>query len=724
MNGPIRRILIFFVLAVLPASRAYSERLCDPAYEDCRAALIQLIRSEQTGIDVAFWFMEDDRYAAELIARARAGVLVRVLVDPRANAEHPVNATVLSQLAAAGIPMRRREGGGILHWKMMLFAGQRTVEFSGANYSPDAFLPTDPYRNFIDEAIFFIDDLPVVQSFMTRFDDLWIDEESYANHANISGTPTRRYATYPIAPELNFVPLKNYRRRAVSAYNAETLGIDVVMYRITDRAHADALIAAVQRGVPTRLITEQQQYRDPTRLWHSWNVDRLYMAGVAVRERAHLGLNHQKSVILRGQGLTIFGSSNWTSSSADRQEEHNYFTKKPSIAAWFQQQFDRKWNNLGLAPETQPFTPLPPDRPVSVSPAYNSTGVPLQASLVFNAGPFAHLYDIYFGTAPDPPLLAAAVELGPTEPNGRPREYVLPPLAPSTTYYWRIVARTMAQQTSQGDTWLFTTGTAPTAPAPTPPDPTPPAPPTTPPPAPVAPRPRMAIDIPANGMAVRQPFMFAGWALDAAAATGAGVDVVHVYAYPNPGSGTPPHFIGAAMTGGARPDVAAAFGPQFATPGYGMLVRGLSPGRYMLVAFARSLVAGTFALSRAVQVDVLPGAQIMLDAPHSGTTVTPAFQVAGWALDFGAASGGGVDIVHVWGYRLDAPAAPLFLGQASANVARPDVGAAFGSQFSSAGFGLLTHDVPPGRYRIVAYARSLVTGTFAATATADVVVSK
>ncbi len=720
MSEPIRRVLLFLVLAGLVASTARAEeRLCDPAAEDCRAALIQLIRAEQTGIDVAFWFMEDGRYANELVARARAGVPVRVLMDRRANPEHPVNAQLVAQLAAAGIPMRRRENGGILHWKMMLFAGQQTVEFSGANYSPDALVPADPYRNYVDEAIYFTDDPAVVHSFMRRFDDFWIDQETYRNEANITGTLARRYPVYPLDPELNFVPLHNYRSKSLTAFGAETQAIDAIMYRVTDRAYTDALIAAMQRGVHVRLVTEQEQYRDPTRPWHSWNIDRMYMAGVEIRERAHLGLNHQKSVILRSQGLTIFGSSNWTAPSADRQEEHNYFTRKGWIATWFQQQFDRKWNNLGPAPETQPFAPRPSDRPVSVAPAYNSTGVSLQAKLVFHAGPFAHLYDIYFGTTPDPPLLAAAVELGPTVPNGPPREYQLPPLAPSTTYYWRIVARTMAQQVRGGDTWLFTTEAA--APAPDP-DPTPDPPPTLPPSGP--PRPAMVIDTPGNGVVVKQPFMIAGWALDAAVATGAGVDIVHVYAYPNPGSGTPPQFLGATTTAVARPDVAAAFGPQFAKTGYGLLVHGLAPGPYRLVAFGRSLVAGTFAISKSVDVQIQPSATIVLDVPRTGDTVTPSFQVAGWALDFSAASGGGVDLVHAWAYRLDAAAAPLFLGQASVNVSRPDVGAAFGSQFSSAGFSLLAPDVPPGRYQVVVYARSLVSGTFAAAATANIVVAR
>ena len=86
------------------------------------------------------------------------------------------------------------------------------------------------------------------------------------------------------------------------------------------------------------------------------------MAGVQIRDRAHEGLNHEKAVLLTGQDMVIFGSSNWTSPSSDSQEEHNYFATKPSITVWFRQQFERKWNNTA-GQETKPFQPLPPTRP-------------------------------------------------------------------------------------------------------------------------------------------------------------------------------------------------------------------------------------------------------------------------------------------------------------------------------------------------------------------------
>ena len=55
-----------------------------------------------------------------------------------------------------------------------------------------------------------------------------------------------------------------------------------------------------------------------------------------------------------------------------------------------------------------------------------------------------------------------------------------------------------------------------------------------------------------------QPFKVAGWALDLGSASGSGVNTVHVWAYPNPGSGQPAIFIGAATYGNARPDVGDA----------------------------------------------------------------------------------------------------------------------------------------------------------------------
>jgi phosphatidylserine/phosphatidylglycerophosphate/cardiolipin synthase-like enzyme len=458
----LRTILLGLLLALSTLALAQpvhaQDRLCDPGNEDCRAILLQLIRNETVAIDVAFWFMEDARYTAELILKHQAGVPVRVLVDLRANSSHPLNAQRLEELRAAGIPMRQRRTSHILHWKMMLFHGQNTVEFSGANYSSAAWRPntSQPYADYVDEAIYFTSDTPIVDSFRTKFDDQWVDTANWSDYANVVLPLTRRYAISPMDPSLNFPPDENFRTRSVNLYTTESQKIDVIMFRITDRQHTDNILAAVARGVGVRLITEPQQYRDRTRLWHSWNVDRLYVGGVQVRHRAHAGLNHQKSVILYGQQTTIFGSSNWTSPSAAGQLEHNIFTTKPHIGSWFVNQFERKWNNSSGVLETSPFVPLPPDAPKTPSPANGQTNVGTTVALTWYGGPWAHLYDVYFGTAPDPPRVASNLALGPSERATQMQSYTVQ-LAPGGTYYWRIVAKTMALMESSSPLWSFTT---------------------------------------------------------------------------------------------------------------------------------------------------------------------------------------------------------------------------------------------------------------------------
>jgi len=132
------------IMSLWPSPAAALERLCDPAFEDCRAPLLSLIKNENVAIDVAFWFMTDTQYSNAILARWQAGVPVRVLMDTEANAAHSGNAAILTQLKNAGIPMRQKTGTGILHWKLMIFQGQNTVEWSGANYSTVAFLPGTP----------------------------------------------------------------------------------------------------------------------------------------------------------------------------------------------------------------------------------------------------------------------------------------------------------------------------------------------------------------------------------------------------------------------------------------------------------------------------------------------------------------------------------------------------------------------------------------------------
>lgn len=71
---------------------------------------------------------------------------------------------------------------------------------------------------------------------------------------------------------------------------------------------------------------------------------------------------------------------------------------------------------------------------------------------------------------------------------------------------------------------------------------------------------------------------------------GTRVDTVHAWAYPAPGSGTNPHFLGQATYDAHRPDVGLLFGSQFADSGYELTTTGLDPGPYEIAVEAHSAV--------------------------------------------------------------------------------------------------------------------------------------
>ena len=455
------------VLACWPRPAAALDQLCDTAFENCRTPLLEMIKAENVAIDVGMWFMEDSRFSAELIRRKQAGVQIRILMDPRSNVQHPNQPTILQSLSDAGIPMRKRTAAGIEHWKIMLFEGTGKLYFGSANFSSDGFVYVSPYVNYVDETIYFTDNQSLVDSFKTLFDDAWTNTAAYVWYANASPNLTRRYPTFPVNPELNIPPGQDFINRTVGRLNAENTRVDVMMYRIDDDRATGAMLNAHNRGVPIRLIVDPTMYRDPTRHTIADDFDRLWAAGIPMKVTVHQGINHGKLTLLQGQRMTIFGSSNWTKPSANSQHENNWFTTQTFIFDYFLQFFERRWNNSSPigAIETGPFVPQPPDRPVNDSPADVSVGASTTGlRLRWSGGLWGQLYDIYFGTAPDPPLFAANRFLGPNSPSLPTHTFALPTLAPGTTYYWKIVGKTHANLSRTGPIWSFTTAGAPPPP--------------------------------------------------------------------------------------------------------------------------------------------------------------------------------------------------------------------------------------------------------------------
>lgn len=232
------------------------------------------------------------------------------------------------------------------------------------------------------------------------------------------------------------------------------------------------------------------------------------------------------------------------------------------------------------------------------------------------------------------------------------------------------------------------------------------------------------IDAPKADESLTQPFVVAGWAADLASPAGTGVDAVHVWAYPDTGGS--PVFAGAAQYGQwQRPDAAGSLHtPALISSGYLLLVDGLAPGGYTLVAFAHSTVTGAFT-PRIVHVNITASAQPIIHVDsvatgNGGAFFGPYVQLAGWAVDTRATSGAGVSAVHVWAYPTGG-GTPIFLGAATTDRARDITALLFGEQFTNSGWNV-SSALAVGTYRVVVFALSAVTGRFDNVSVVDVIV--
>jgi hypothetical protein len=224
----------------------------------------------------------------------------------------------------------------------------------------------------------------------------------------------------------------------------------------------------------------------------------------------------------------------------------------------------------------------------------------------------------------------------------------------------------------------------------------------------------LLIDVPAPNASITGGLYVGGWAVDVRSTTGTGVTRVDFMAYPSPGSGRMPIYLGTAQYGLARPDIGAIFGSRFRPSGYGATIANLSPGTYDIVAMAWSKKAGGWDVTRVRRVNVAPSVVLMVDTPRPNATEAGSFAIAGWTLDLHSATDSGIDAVHVWAYKKGSSTPPTFAGSATMNLARPDVAAVFGARYATAGYFLAVSGLSPGVYDLVVYPHSSVTDRFEA----------
>lgn len=113
--------------------------------------------------------------------------------------------------------------------------------------------------------------------------------------------------------------------------------VDICVFTITDDRLARAIIAAHERGVKVRIITDNDKSNDL-----GSDARRLAKAGISVRtDRSEHHMHHKYAVF--DQAAMLTGSYNWTRSAAMNNRENLMVSRDPRLVRKFTQDFEELW---------------------------------------------------------------------------------------------------------------------------------------------------------------------------------------------------------------------------------------------------------------------------------------------------------------------------------------------------------------------------------------------
>mgnify|MGYP006144128323 CR=1 FL=1 len=105
----------------------------------------------------------------DIFSRDATTTVVTSCFSGASPSQRSIQASSLS-LACASRAFHTRPSSSISSAAARTSAGQSTVQFSGANYSAEAFMFGTKYEDYIDETIYFTDKPSLVNTFKTKYD--------------------------------------------------------------------------------------------------------------------------------------------------------------------------------------------------------------------------------------------------------------------------------------------------------------------------------------------------------------------------------------------------------------------------------------------------------------------------------------------------------------------------------------------------------------------------
>lgn len=138
----------------------------------------------------------------------------------------------------------------------------------------------------------------------------------------------------------HFSPGNSCKEEILKCIRSTKSTLDICVFTISDDDIAGAIVAANNKGVEVRVITDNHKSEDL-----GSDIDYLIKQGVTVRVDRTDAHMHHKFCISDNQVL-LNGSFNWTRSATTRNEENIILSEDKELLREFARQFEYLWNKF------------------------------------------------------------------------------------------------------------------------------------------------------------------------------------------------------------------------------------------------------------------------------------------------------------------------------------------------------------------------------------------
>ena len=159
---------------------------------------------------------------------------------------------------------------------------------------------------------------------------------------NASGTWWEVYFTDPVNISNPDEWQSSIAGRLIEKINAAQSSIHIASFEFDLTPVADALIAAKQRGVDVRWVTDDEHGVEADGEPRHGQFAMLEQAGIEVRSDTRSALMHNKFWIFDGQ-IVWTGSTNITESGVFKQDNNTVVIQSPELAAIYEREFQEMW---------------------------------------------------------------------------------------------------------------------------------------------------------------------------------------------------------------------------------------------------------------------------------------------------------------------------------------------------------------------------------------------